>query len=416
MLKTKSYIIIFFLLNVFVLKANVEDENQFQINFNIAKQHLSQRNILKALPYLNYLQSKYPDNENLKYLIGVCLAEENIVNPLSIQYLESATTMASLDYNPNSIDEERTPIYVFYYLCLAYAQNGYCDKAEEARQKFIEIYPYEDVYYIDNSKEWINTCKRSKEKPTFQDIPVFPSFKPYIPVEKELKPSVIENVQSISADNNLTITAETPKVDIESKQIETAKNIKTRRIEYSTKNPLYGVQLGAYKEVVPVSRFESLKNVDAFLDKQGMIRYVVGHFSISSQAKSLLDIIKEKGYHDAFVVDVNNEKYFSDEIISVDNINIRANPFEKLEYRIQLGAFKEVLPSKTADIYFKIEGITELVDDNYTYLTVGKYKTYDEAKAYLHGIKATGIKDAFVIALNDGKKISLQQAKNFYTK
>jgi hypothetical protein len=46
-----------------------------------------------------------------------------------------------------------------------------------------------------------------------------------------------------------------------------------------------------------------------------------------------------------------------------------------------------------------------------TYLTVGDFNTYDEAKGYLQGIKATGIDDAFVIAISKGKKISLQQAK-----
>lgn len=413
MLKSKFYIVIFFLLSAFMVHAKKGEENQFQINFNIAKQHLSQRNILKALPYLNYLQAEYPNNENLNYLIGVCYAEENIVNPISIKYLESATSMASLDYNPNRIEEERTPIYVFYYLSLAYSQNGYCEKAEKEREKFIEVYPYEDAFYIDNSKVWINTCKRNKEKPAIQEIPTFPSFKPYVPIAKK---EVITTIDSFTVDSSSTTFINNELAVKTENLIETSKNIKTRKIEYTTKNPLYGVQLGAFKEVVPVSRFEALKNVDAFLDKQGLIRYVVGHFSISSQAKSLLNAIKEKGYQDAFVVDVNDAKYFSDAIVSVDNLNIKANPFKKLEYRIQIGAFKADLPPKTADMYFTIDGITEFEDDNYTYLTVGNYRSYDEAKAYLHGIKSTGIKDAFVIAMNNGKKISLQQAKNFYTK
>ena len=45
--------------------------------------------MLKALPYLHYLRNNYPSNSNLKYLVGVCYAEAEIVNPKSIDLLKS---------------------------------------------------------------------------------------------------------------------------------------------------------------------------------------------------------------------------------------------------------------------------------------------------------------------------------------
>jgi hypothetical protein len=57
--------------------------------------------------------------------------------------------------------------------------------------------------------------------------------------------------------------------------------------------------------------FKSIKNIDAFMDKDGLIRYVVGHFSFQSQAESLLKYIREQGFADAFVVNVNNEKKYT---------------------------------------------------------------------------------------------------------
>lgn len=374
-------------------------DSDFQKNFNIAKQHLSRREILSAIPYLEYLRKQYPQNANLMYLIGLCYVEEEIVNPESIRLLENSSYKASLEYNPNSIEEERVPIYVYYYLSVAYSQNGYCDKAEENRNRFIEIYPYEDEYYLKESERWLKICQGPSFEAKEDVLPVFENFNPYVsPVKSEKKA-----VESLSVQQN----------EANSTYIPVVKEVKTKHVEFSTNMPLYGVQLGAYKEAVPVSRFKDLKNVDAFMDKNGWIRYVIGHFSIASQANSLLLAIQEKGYPDAFIVNVNNERKFSEEVISIDNVNIKARIKGDVMYKIQLGAFKEKMPIETAERYFQIDDIEELKDDDLTYLIKGNYSSYKEAKAYLEGIRDMGINDAFVIAINNGKKISLQVAKDY---
>ncbi len=397
-------------LSVLLLGSNPQkmklSEDDFQTNFNIAKQHLSQRRIEKAIPYLTYLQKEFPSNANLKYLIGLCYAELNIVNPLTIELLEKAAEKSSLDYDPNSLTEKRVPVYVYYYLCLAYAQNRMCDKAEEARSKFEEIYPYKDPFYLKESSSWIEKCKEMEEVPEEDSIPEYPDFIPFSSDQSGLSMEEI-------------IPVDSSREELSSNEQAAAKinmypsHVVTKHVEYSTGFPLYGVQLGAFKEVVPVARFKDLKNVDAFMDKDGLIRYVVGHFGIYSQAESLLKVIKEKGYPDAFVVNVNNARKFADEVISIDNVNIKRTLKGKVEYRIQVGAFKDEVPEELAAMYLKIEGIEEVSDKELTYLTVGKYNTYEEAKAYQQGIRDAGISDAFVIALNEGKKIPLQKANNY---
>ncbi len=378
-----------------------KEESDFQKNFNIAKQHLSQRKIEKALPYLLYLNKKYPKNSNLKYLIGVCYAELEIVNPKTLELLNEASTKTSLEYDPNSLEEERVPIYVYYYLSISYSQNRMCEKAEKAREQFLKIYPHQDRYYVEESLRWLTICKNMEVEPEEEALPEFPEFVPYVSVKEE----VVEKEEVVVIPEK----EDKPKEE----KLEEPKKIVTKKIEYSTKYPLYGVQLGAFKEVVPVSRFKKMKNVDAFMDRDGLIRYVVGHFSISSQAESLLNYLRSLGYTDAFVVNVNNHKKFSDEIVSVNNVNIRANLASRVEYRIQIGAFRENIPRKTAVMYSKIEGIRELQEGELTYLTAGKFKTYLEAKAYSQGIIDAGITDAFVIAISNGKKVSLQQANEF---
>ena len=104
-------------------------ESDFQKNFNIAKQYLSKRKINDALPYLLYLNEKSPSNANLKYLIGLCYAELEVVNPKTLELLTEASNKASLEYDPNSLEELRVPIYVYYYLSIAYSQNKNCELA-----------------------------------------------------------------------------------------------------------------------------------------------------------------------------------------------------------------------------------------------------------------------------------------------
>jgi len=374
-----------------------KQESDFQKNFNIAKRHLSNREISDALPYLLYLNQKNPKNANLKYLIGLCYVELEIINPKTIELLTEASNKMSLEYNPNTIEEQRVPIYVYYYLSIAYAQNKECELAEKNRDIFMDIYPYDDLYYPDESMRWIKNCGSMNAQPEQMPLPNFPDFKPFVS-PKKVKPLATKPEGSVQ------------KTKLVTQEPKTTQEIKTQRLEYSTQSPLYGVQLGAFKEAVPVSRFSELKNVDAFMDKSGWIRYVVGHFSIYSQAEKLQKIIQEKGYTDAFVVNVNQEKKFGDEVVSVNNVNIKANAIGKVEYRIQIGAFNEQIPTESAELYFKIEGIEEHREQEVTYLTVGKFKTYAEAKAYSQGIIDVGLVDAFVIAIS-GEKNSTTTVK-----
>lgn len=381
------------------------NESDFQKNFNIAKQHLSHKRILQALPYLEYLKESHNSNSNLDYLIGVCYVEAQIVNPLATDLLLSASEKVSLEYDPNSLEEERSPIYVFYYLSVAYAQQHRCDEAEFARKKFLEIYPHEDKFYIEESEKWIKQCYKSKSEVAIVELPEFPDFVPYTSTPK--KTNSIEKLDFLIEEvEKEEKQIKTPIYD----EVEESKEIVTKNVEYSTNQPLYGVQLGAFKEVVPVYRFRPIKNVDAFLDHDGLIRYVVGHFSIHSQAMSLLKALQKKGYNDAFIVNVNDKMKFKEEVVSVNNINIRAGLNLEIEYCVQLGAFKEQMPDQLAGMYIDLDDVKVLEGDIYTYLTSGQFSSYTEAKKHQEKLKRLGINDAFVVAVNRGKKISLQHA------
>src|SRR5690606_37577166 len=111
-----------------------------------------------------------------------------------------------------------------------------------------------------------------------------------------------------------------------------SRGLLTEKIKYTTRTPLYGVQIGSASEIIPINRFGDLKNIDAFVDKEGTIRYVVGHFSYRRQAEGLLEVLREKGFSDAFVVNVNDERKYSNAVVSFNNSNIRSNVVGKVEF------------------------------------------------------------------------------------
>jgi hypothetical protein len=192
--------------------------------------------------------------------------------------------------------------------------------------------------------------------------------------------------------------------------------IVTRELEYTTNAPLYGVQIGSGTKPTPISNYGKMKNVDVFVDKQGIIRYVVGHFAYWNQAESLLKRLQAEGYEDAFIVDVNDERKYSNELISYNNVNLRAGLDGEVQYFIQLGAFQDTVPTDLMNLYLDIDGVNELEYKKMTLMTVGPFSTYQSAvekKDEIFKIDPIELREAFIVAFNRGKKISLEQAKMY---
>jgi hypothetical protein len=89
--------------------------------------------------------------------------------------------------------------------------------------------------------------------------------------------------------------------------------------------------------------------------------------------------------------------------------NVNPSPSEKVEFRIQLRAsYKLRLSTDSLAALFKLDKPIheEKIGGWYKY-SVGSFKTYDEAKAYRQKINGKpGIKDPFIIAYYDGKRLN----------
>ena len=374
---TNSFIIILFVLTIsFSVKAN--DNADFRDKFYKAKSYLAGGAIDKALPLFIDLYNTDSTNSNISYLIGVCYTEMKSPTIKSIYHLERGAENISVDYNPGAYLETSSPIFTWYYLTIAYSQNDLCEKARGSATKFKELYgSHKNDFYTKDATNWADRCRSEhSEKPIAER-------KEIVPISEQ--------------------------------------KIVTKNVDYETKTPLYAVQIGAFSRLVPIWKFDNLSNVDAFMDKQGMIRYVIGHFTYVSQANILLKAVWNTGYKDAFIVDINSikknvDQRYKESVVSVDDVSFKAKITGKVDFRIQIGAFKESIPDDLVQLYLRLEGITENMHDKVTSLTIGSFDNYEEASVKRSELIEFGIPGAFIVAYNYNRKIPVDEANYHVSK
>jgi tetratricopeptide (TPR) repeat protein len=88
---------------------------------------------------------------------------------------------------------------------------------------------------------------------------------------------------------------------------------------------------------------------------------------------------------------------------------------ETVIYMVQLGSFKGKLPVRTQALFDKISRIRTIDtfenEDGTTVYTTGNMRTFADGLTLQNQIRLEGVKDAFVIAIQDGKRIPLPDAK-----
>lgn len=387
-------------------------------NFNQAKLHLANHKLNQAIPILEKLWAKDPRNANLNYLLGLCYVKEDVDIPKSVELLETASSIYTSEYESGSAAERRAPEYVYYYLTIAYSKNGQCEEALRSLNKFYQVYTYNDEYYLVDGQKWVRECNLKKNEPKTED-----------------KDEILASAQRTSADQTSKTNAADKPVKTETAVVEEIKKeiieertepkikerlipfedwdeLRTREVEYTTMNSLYGVQVAALIDLKPTREFENLKNIEVYVDENGIFRYVIGRFSYRKQAESLLAKIRERGYGDAFIVDVNLPIY-EQEVLGVGTENINWHIEGSVDFRVQIGAFRTIVPGAVAEKYLEVEGIKENQQNDLTILTVGNYADYEQAAAFREELKTIGIEDAFVVAFNHGNKIPLKEAKDY---
>lgn len=343
-----------------------------------AKLHIANHRPDLAIPALEQVYNTDSINANICYMLGMCYVKMDTLNEKAIRILKWAERSYTDKYDYKSIEERRAPEYVYYYLLIAYSQGGYCKKALETLNTFYKIYSYEDEWYLMDGQEWFRECDDNQKDTTQADS----SYARRVFRDRLVSPNKL-------------------------------KGIGTKRVEYSTKSTMYGVQVGALLEPKYTLEFERLKNVEVYMDRNGVFRYVVGSFLFRSQAEKLLVAVREQGYKDAFIVDLNQNEQFTDLVVTIEDESINKEVSGDIQFKVQIGAYRYEIPDYMARVYLKIDNIQEHTQDDLTILTVGNFTTYEEAIAYRNEMIQTGVNDAFVVAFNNGKKLPLDVALKY---
>jgi len=388
-------------------------------NFNQAKLHLANHKLDRAIPILERLWAKDPQNANLNYLLGLCYVKEDIQIRKSVELLETASTIYTSKYESGSAQERRAPEYVYYYLTIAYSKNGQCEEALRALNKFYQVYTYNDEYYLVDGQKWVRECNlKDKEEEEVAEEEVAVVEEPE-EVEEPVESTEEETAEELTEEEYRQEIVEEIKEERTEPQMKERlvpfddwDDLRTREVDYTTMSSLYGVQIAALIDLKPTREFENVKNVEVYVDENGIFRYVIGRFPYRKQAESLLEKIRERGYGDAFIVDVNRPLY-ENEVLGVGAENINWHITGGVDFRVQIGAFRTIVPSAVAEKYLEVDGIRENQQNDLVILTVGNFGHYAEAARYREELKTMGIGDAFVVAFNYGNKIPLKEAIDY---
>tara|TARA_B100001109_G_C18864861_1_gene476482 strand:+ start:14699 stop:15856 length:1158 start_codon:yes stop_codon:yes gene_type:complete len=378
-----------FIALLFIGFSSLFGQENLEFQFDQARALLAQREVEPAIDALRYIYAEDSANANINFLMGAAYTELSGHQNEALFHLKKAVQNVNMAYKVGSFQETGAPLHVYYYLTIAYVENDQCALANQANQEFKKYKGKVDDYFIAEADRHLQKC-------------------PFVPDEDTRNWN--QMVEAPSGYNPSEFVVEEEKI-LDSAAL-AERGMLIQKLEYTTNAPLYGVQIGSNINPSPISSFGNIKNVDVFVDNKGLIRYVVGHFSYYSQAESLLKSLRDKGYADAFIVNVNDERKYSNELISYRNINLRAGIVGEVQYYIQLGAFEEEIPNELLDAYTTLENVEEIKYKNLTIMGVGPFKKYDDAIQEQELIKSNGFNEVFIVAFNKGKKIPLEEAIN----
>lgn len=381
--KTLSLCLILVLKMVFSSPIFAQDSLEFF--FDKARANLAQRNIDEAIKSLKVLYKESPDHNNVNFLMGAAYAEQGVHIQEAIYHLKKAAQGVSGEYIVGSFKEKNAPIHTFYYLSLVLVQNDKCAQASQSFEKLKSFDSRIDQYYIEEVEKNLIKC----------------------PFTEESKKSnwLTENMPPQGYDPSYI----EPELYLDSAAL-AERGMLTRTQDFSTNAALYGVQVGSNSNPIPVNHFNNLSDVDVFVDTKGIIRYVVGHSAIRKQAENKLEEIQAKGYKDAFIVNVNDERKYKTELVSYNNINLRAGVKGKVDFFIQLGAFRDPIADSIRNVYSSLELLTEMRYDGYNLLLVGPFEKPDQAYIQRKKINEELNQNSYLVAFNRKKKIPLKEA------
>jgi len=186
---------------------------------------------------------------------------------------------------------------------------------------------------------------------------------------------------------------------------------------------LYRVQLGAYKHKLSNTHvFANAKNIVEMKTENEYYTYSTGSFTNYQEAEAYRAKLVSQGFSDAFVKAYKNGKRIPvskngteisqpEQVIPKKPKDTGSATNNQVQFKVQLGVFKETPPKDKMKKFKQFSTLSSEKDESgETHYYAGVYSDYASAKAMKEKAIAAGMKDAFITAYINGKKVSLPEA------
>jgi len=198
---------------------------------------------------------------------------------------------------------------------------------------------------------------------------------------------------------------------------------------------IYRIQIAVFRNPVSLAYFKGITPVYGFkIEGTDKVIYYVGMFRKSADASKALASVKSKGFKDAFVAAlVDNKRVSSDRAAALEK-EWGGKPFYSIEktmpkteadtitptliFRVDMIRSLKPLPDDVVESYRKTAGSKgldiQLLDDGKIDYIIGKFITFETAAAYADLLKRNGYRDAAVSAWLGKKEISIESARKLF--
>ncbi len=202
-------------------------------------------------------------------------------------------------------------------------------------------------------------------------------------------------------------------------------------IDPETQLASFRIQIGAFSRKISKSVFGDLPDVVSVRGDDGLYRYFSGSYTDKAKAATHKVNLTTSGYNDAFIVAFKDGKRvtlreagFEVQPGVVEDLSVSSTPSTNavdpslIKFRIQVGAFKEKVPTDYLDIFLDIGNVLPKRDvvSGFTRYYVGKLDTYEAAMAFRDKIASRGLEDCFIVGEFKQNIITSREALNLLGK
>jgi len=185
----------------------------------------------------------------------------------------------------------------------------------------------------------------------------------------------------------------------------------------------FRIQLGAFSKKQTNIKFGGISDVMEIKADDGLYKYLIqkSFKSIEDAATHKINMAINNGVEDAFIVAYKGGKRIrlKDAGVSttvkekgISNTNDTFYDKAKIKFKVQVGIYKNQLPTEVLSKFMSLEGVEQTeIENGLTRYTSGSFTKYEEANAYKAKLLELGLGGSFVISLHGEDLIPLEKAR-----